>query len=443
MDGVPVNEPGGLDRFLQLHAGQRRQDRSRPRRGERALRLGRDGRRDPDLHASRQPRACRNSRSSPRAAISTPATAARNFPACWAASIIPPPWRDFRNAGPGTQRRLPQSHALRQFWLAIFRHCANEPRLSATMPATRALPARRCSAARLSPDQRSAQFHAGLAWNVHHRHALAASRVSATKRACIARRLRSRRFRLRLSIQPRRFRRAVHVLLHKGRIHRRLRVRSGKWISQRARRPARAPQQSGRISRARWQPIARLTLNAGARAEDNANFGTRVVPRAGRRLSLARYGKGAFGDTRLHASLRPGNRGARIRSILRHRSLFSRQSRICLRSRAGRSTPASSRSSPRTECASPPIISTTSFTNIISFAFPLPHARLPITAPAHTSTPISPSRAALNLSAVELHHRWLTIAGHYTFDNSRVLLAADNVQPIPPTFRAIICFAAR
>jgi vitamin B12 transporter len=52
---------------------------------------------------------------------------------------------------------------------------------------------------------------------------------------------------------------------------------------------------------ARWQPAARLTLNAGARAEDNANFGTRVVPRAGATYVL-RIAQGAFGDTRLHAS---------------------------------------------------------------------------------------------------------------------------------------------
>jgi vitamin B12 transporter len=48
---------------------------------------------------------------------------------------------------------------------------------------------------------------------------------------------------------------------------------------------------------ARWSPISRLTLSAGGRAEANANFGTRVVPRAGAVLAL-RYAKGFFGDTR-------------------------------------------------------------------------------------------------------------------------------------------------
>ena len=56
---------------------------------------------------------------------------------------------------------------------------------------------------------------------------------------------------------------------------------------------------------ARWQPVARLTFSAGARAEDNANFGTRVVPRAGVSYAL-RTAQGAFGDTRLHATYGQG-----------------------------------------------------------------------------------------------------------------------------------------
>ena len=55
----------------------------------------------------------------------------------------------------------------------------------------------------------------------------------------------------------------------------------------------------------RWQPIARLTLNAGARAEDNADFGTRVLPRVGASYAL-RTAQGAFGDTRLLASYGKG-----------------------------------------------------------------------------------------------------------------------------------------
>jgi vitamin B12 transporter len=46
----------------------------------------------------------------------------------------------------------------------------------------------------------------------------------------------------------------------------------------------------------RYRPHPRASLNFGGRAEDNANFGTRVVPRAGASLVLL-YGKGMRGDT--------------------------------------------------------------------------------------------------------------------------------------------------
>jgi vitamin B12 transporter len=67
---------------------------------------------------------------------------------------------------------------------------------------------------------------------------------------------------------------------------------------------ARRNNQAGFLD-ARWQPIGRLTLSAGARAVDNADFGTRVVPRVGASYSL-RMNQGAFGDTRLHATYGQG-----------------------------------------------------------------------------------------------------------------------------------------
>ena len=49
-----------------------------------------------------------------------------------------------------------------------------------------------------------------------------------------------------------------------------------------------------------YLPHPRMSLNFGARAEDNANFGTRVVPRVGASVAL-HYGKGFWGDTRFRA----------------------------------------------------------------------------------------------------------------------------------------------
>jgi vitamin B12 transporter len=52
---------------------------------------------------------------------------------------------------------------------------------------------------------------------------------------------------------------------------------------------------------ARWSPVPRLTLSGGGRAEANASFGTRVVPRLGAVYAL-RYAKGSLGDTRLRVA---------------------------------------------------------------------------------------------------------------------------------------------
>jgi vitamin B12 transporter len=55
----------------------------------------------------------------------------------------------------------------------------------------------------------------------------------------------------------------------------------------------------------RWVPVSRLTLSAEARAEENTNFGTRVVPRVGAIYAL-RYSQGLWGDTRARISYGQG-----------------------------------------------------------------------------------------------------------------------------------------
>jgi len=67
---------------------------------------------------------------------------------------------------------------------------------------------------------------------------------------------------------------------------------------------ARRNNQAGFLD-ARWQPLSRLTLSAGARAEENTNFGTRVVPRVGAIYAL-RYSQGLLGDTRARISYGQG-----------------------------------------------------------------------------------------------------------------------------------------
>lgn len=67
---------------------------------------------------------------------------------------------------------------------------------------------------------------------------------------------------------------------------------------------ARRNNQAGFLD-ARWQPLSRLTLSAGARAEANTNFGTRVVPRVGAVYALRRS-QNFLGDTRARISYGQG-----------------------------------------------------------------------------------------------------------------------------------------
>jgi vitamin B12 transporter len=67
---------------------------------------------------------------------------------------------------------------------------------------------------------------------------------------------------------------------------------------------ARRNNQAGFLD-ARWQPLSRLNLSAGVRAEENTNFGTRVVPRVGAVYAL-RYSQGFLADTRARISYGQG-----------------------------------------------------------------------------------------------------------------------------------------
>lgn len=67
---------------------------------------------------------------------------------------------------------------------------------------------------------------------------------------------------------------------------------------------ARRNNQAGFLD-ARWQPLSRLTLSAGARAEANTNFGTHVVPRVGAVYALRRS-QDFLGDTRARISYGQG-----------------------------------------------------------------------------------------------------------------------------------------
>jgi vitamin B12 transporter len=176
---------------------------------------------------------------------------------------------------------------------------------------------------------------------------------------------------------------------------------------------------------ARWQPIARLTLSAGARAEDNANFGTRVVPRAGVAYTL-RMARGALGDTRLRATYGQG--------IVEPRFDQSFGTDICFPGNLNL-LPEQSRTvhaGVEQKLASDRLRVTADyfdnrFRNIISFQSVSPAAGCSF-AGTFFNTNLARARGANFSGEARLTH-WLSVGANYTYDSTRTLSAPDNSDP--------------
>jgi vitamin B12 transporter len=192
---------------------------------------------------------------------------------------------------------------------------------------------------------------------------------------------------------------------------------------------------------ARWQPFARLTLNAGARAEDNANFGTRVVPRAGAAYAL-RIAQGALGDTRLRASYGQGIVEPRFDQL--YNDQFGDIGNPSLKPEATKNWGAGMEQKfwgDRVQVTAQYF--SNRFYNIISFAF---CSALAPPAPANSNscginipnappsfgyffnTDLARARGG-NFSGEARITRWLTAAGNYTYDQTRVLTSPNAFDP--------------
>jgi vitamin B12 transporter len=183
----------------------------------------------------------------------------------------------------------------------------------------------------------------------------------------------------------------------------------------------------------RWQPIARLTLSAGARAEDNANFGTRVIPRVGAAYAL-RIAQGAFGDTRLRASYGQGIVEPRFDQSFGTDPCFPGNPNL---------SPEQSRTvhaGVEQKLASDRVRVTIDyfdnhFRDIVSFGYlSTPPPGCPLSefnsfgAGTYFNTDLARARGG-NLSAEARLTHWLTAAGNYTYDPTRVLAAPNATDP--------------
>jgi vitamin B12 transporter len=181
----------------------------------------------------------------------------------------------------------------------------------------------------------------------------------------------------------------------------------------------------------RWQPTARLTLNAGARAEDNADFGTRVVPRAGASYVL-RSAQGAFGDTRLRATYGQG--------IVEPRFDQSFGTDPCTPGNPGLA-PEQSRTihaGVEQKLASDRVRFTADyfdsrFHNIIGFINGPTTTACKFGTGTFFNTNLARARGA-NLSVEARMTRWLSGAANYTYDSTRTLSAPTDPLNIDPNY---------
>jgi vitamin B12 transporter len=184
----------------------------------------------------------------------------------------------------------------------------------------------------------------------------------------------------------------------------------------------------------RYRPHPRASLNFGGRAEANANFGTRVVPRVGASLILL-YGKGFRGDTLFRAFYAEGIKEPRFDQIFGDN--FGDFGNPSLKPEASKTWTVGleqklfgDRVLLNAEYFS------SRFYDIVTFAFcdsfnnfcNLTSPVVPSGFGYFFNTDVARARG-LNLTGQTRFTRWLNLAGNYTYDDSRVITASDPFDP--------------
>ena len=190
---------------------------------------------------------------------------------------------------------------------------------------------------------------------------------------------------------------------------------------------ARRNNQAGFLD-ARWLPIPRLTLSAGARAEANTTFGTRVVPRAGVVYAL-RYGKGFWGDTRARFSYGQGFKEPALEQSFGSDPCFPGNS--TLRPERSQTYDVGIDQFLATDRLR---LSATYFNNrfrdIVSFTFdPVITPACPFGTGTSFNTDLARARG-VNLSGEFRLRRWLSVNGNYSHNDSRVLKSPNAFDPV-------------
>jgi vitamin B12 transporter len=189
----------------------------------------------------------------------------------------------------------------------------------------------------------------------------------------------------------------------------------------------------------RYLPHPRISLNLGVRAEDNGDFGTRVVPRAGVSLAL-RYGRGFWGGTRYRVFYGEGIKEPRFDQL--YSDQFGDIGNLALKPEASKNWStgieqklANDRVKVTAEYFS------NRFYNIVSFAF---CSALPSPSTGNTcgisllgappsfgyffNTDLARARGT-NIALEARATKWLFVAGNYTYDDSLILKSPNAFDP--------------
>ena len=177
---------------------------------------------------------------------------------------------------------------------------------------------------------------------------------------------------------------------------------------------------------ARYQFGRRLTVHAGARAEANQNFGTRVVPRVGFSYA-ARFGQGFWGATRLRFSYGEGIKEPRFDQTFGTDPCFP--GNPSLRPESSRTVHAGVEqvlASDRVRVSVDGFYNR--FRNLISFGLTSGPPTCIFGAGNFFNTDLARARG-VNTSVEAKPARWLRIAAGYALDDSRVLRAPNAFDP--------------
>ena len=166
----------------------------------------------------------------------------------------------------------------------------------------------------------------------------------------------------------------------------------------------------------RYSPLSRLSFDFGIRAEANASFGRRVVPRAGGSY-LLHYGKGLFGDTRYRAFYGQGIKEPRFDQTFGTDPCFPGNPHLKPEASKGWSTGFDQKLfSDRLKLSADYFYNR--FYDMVSFA-PNPSPN-PDFCGTYFNTDLAFARG-VNLASELRMRKWLFVYGNYTYDDTRVL----------------------